>query len=198
MDKEYFYLNGDTKTGPFSFEALKRAPINPDTLVWHSALPDWVPARTLPELQALFASDGTSNGTAAEANYNRREPNYNTAADRPVTSSAPQPAPSAFEAAGKTNTASAYNPNVPRPPMPENYLVWAILATIFCCIPLGIMAIINSSKVSSAYAAGDYEGAMKASKDAKKWALWTTIIGGVFILLYFIFVFAAALVGAMN
>ena len=53
MDKEYYYLNGDTKTGPFSLDALKSAPINPDTLVWNSSLPDRVSARTLPELQAM-------------------------------------------------------------------------------------------------------------------------------------------------
>ena len=186
MDKEYFYLNGDTKTGPFSFEALKKAPINPDTLVWHSALPDWVPARTLPELQALFAG-----GDSSASHYDRREPNYNTSA----TPSAPKPAPSAFEAAGNTGTASAYNPNSTRPPMPENYLVWAILSTIFCCIPIGIVSIINSTKVSSAYAAGDYEGAMKASKDAKKWAIWGAVAGGVFIVVYFIFIAIAAIMG---
>lgn len=79
--------------------------------------------------------------------------------------------------------------------MPENYLVWAILSTIFCCIPLGIVSIINSTKVSSAYAAGDYEGAMKASKDAKKWAIWGAVAGGAFLLIYFIFIAIAAIMG---
>ena len=34
-----------------------------------------------------------------------------------------------------------------------NYLVWAILATIFCCIPFGIVAIVYSSQVSGHLAA---------------------------------------------
>ncbi|WP_417935251.1 CD225/dispanin family protein [Flagellimonas maritima] len=32
------------------------------------------------------------------------------------------------------------------PPKPDNYLVWAILSTIFCCIGTGIASIIYASK----------------------------------------------------
>lgn len=51
---------------------------------------------------------------------------------------------------------------------PENYLIWAILATIFCCWPFGIPAIINASKVDSAFNRGDYAGAKEYSRNAKK------------------------------
>ena len=71
MDKEYYYLNGDTKTGPFSLDALKSAPINPDTLVWNSSLPDWVAARTLPELQDMFA---VAEERSTSSNYDQKEP----------------------------------------------------------------------------------------------------------------------------
>ena len=69
MDKEYYYLNGDTKTGPFSLDALKSAPINPDTLVWNSSLPDWVAARTLPELQDMFA---VAEERSTSSNYDQK------------------------------------------------------------------------------------------------------------------------------
>ena len=84
--------------------------------------------------------------------------------------------------------------------MPDNYLVWGILVTIFCAcgMPLGIVSIINASKVGSAYAAGDYEGAMKASKDAKKWAIWGAVVGGVFVLLYVLFFVVLAAAGMMD
>ena len=72
MDKEYYYLNGDTKTGPFSLDALKSAPINPDTLVWNSSLPDWVAARTLPELQDMFA---VAEERSTSSNYDQKEEN---------------------------------------------------------------------------------------------------------------------------
>ena len=79
------------------------------------------------------------------------------------------------------------NPN-PAPAPPDNNLVWAILSTIFCCIPLGIVAIIKATKVKELWALGDYEGAQKASKDALKYSLWGAAITFVFVMLYILFV----------
>jgi hypothetical protein len=56
-------------------------------------------------------------------------------------------------------------------------MVWAILTTFFCCLPFGVISIINASKVDSAYAAGDYGGARIASESAKKWATWAALAG---------------------
>ena len=58
------------------------------------------------------------------------------------------------------------------PPRPDSYLVWAILTTVLCCMPLGIVAIVKSSQVESRYNQGDYAGAQKASEDAKKWCIY--------------------------
>ena len=63
-------------------------------------------------------------------------------------------------------------------PRPKNYLVESILITLFCCLPLGVVAIINASKVNSAYDAGNYAEAQKASEDAKKWMKYG-LIGGI-------------------
>lgn len=63
---------------------------------------------------------------------------------------------------------------VPMTP-PPNYLAPAILVTLFCCLPFGIIAIINSSKVSGLMASGDYTGAMNASAAARKWCWWAVI-----------------------
>jgi hypothetical protein len=55
-----------------------------------------------------------------------------------------------------------------------NYLVWSILATIvnlFCCFPIGIVAIVYSSQVNSKLQSGDYAGAVDASNKAKMWCL---------------------------
>ncbi len=38
---------------------------------------------------------------------------------------------------------------------PPNYLVWAILCTIFCCLPLGIASIVFAAQVNGKYAGGD-------------------------------------------
>ena len=48
-----------------------------------------------------------------------------------------------------------------------NYLVPAILATVFCCLPLGVVSIIFATQVNSKIAAGDMAGAVEASRKAK-------------------------------
>ena len=53
---------------------------------------------------------------------------------------------------------------------PPNYLVWAILTTILCCLPFGIISIIFAAQVNSKWIAGDYEGARNSSRNAKIWA----------------------------
>ena len=72
--------------------------------------------------------------------------------------------------------------------MPKTWLVESILATIFCCLPLGIVGIINASNVTSKYEAGDIKGAQKASVEAKKWTKIAFFIGLAVIVLYILFI----------
>ena len=75
----------------------------------------------------------------------------------------------------------------PRAPMrPENNMLWGILCTVFCCLPLGIIAIVFSNKVNTLYDSGDYSGAQEAADKAKKYAVMGAICGLVFIGLAFI------------
>lgn len=62
-------------------------------------------------------------------------------------------------------------PHRPLGPKPANHLVGAILATLFCCLPFGIVAIVYASQVDGKYAVGDEAGALDASAKAKKW-MW--------------------------
>jgi hypothetical protein len=82
------------------------------------------------------------------------------------------------------------NPQQPllQPP-PKNWLVESILVTILCCLPLGIVGIINASQVNSRMASGDYNGAVNASKEAAKWTKLGFWIGIGVIALYIIAVF---------
>jgi len=70
---------------------------------------------------------------------------------------------------------------------PDNNLVWAIVVTVLCCLPLGIVAIVKSTQVSGLWAQGRYADAQKAADDAKKFAMWGAIAGVVFGVLYLIF-----------
>jgi len=64
-------------------------------------------------------------------------------------------------------------------PPPANNLVWAILSTIFCCLPLGVFAIVFSSQVNTKWAQGDDAGANDSARKARQFALWSTIVGAV-------------------
>src|SRR5690349_14365257 len=59
---------------------------------------------------------------------------------------------------------------------PDNYLVWAILSTIFCCLPLGIASIVFAAQVNSKWAAGDWIGAQASSQKAKRLAIWSAVV----------------------
>ncbi|XP_030007055.1 proline rich transmembrane protein 1B-like [Sphaeramia orbicularis] len=49
----------------------------------------------------------------------------------------------------------------------QSYLAWSIFNTLCCCLPLGIAAIVYSSRVQSANAAGETVAAEEASRTAK-------------------------------
>ena len=59
-------------------------------------------------------------------------------------------------------------PAYPGPDIPT-YLAQAILTTLCCCIPFGIVAIVYAAQVSSKLSRGDYEGARRSSDSAKMW-----------------------------
>ena len=89
-------------------------------------------------------------------------------------------------------------PGWPGQRAPDNYLVWAILTTVFCCLPLGIVSIMYSTKVSGLWSQGRYAEAQAASDNAKKWAIISAIVGavvGVIVVILFFFMFT---VGVSN
>lgn len=83
-------------------------------------------------------------------------------------------------------------------PKPSNYLVLAIISTVFCCLIPGIVSIVNAAKVNEAYALGNYEQAERASKNAKTWAIVGIAIAGFFWLLYIAFFGLAIFGGIMS
>ena len=68
-----------------------------------------------------------------------------------------------------------------------NYLVLAIIS-LFCCTPLGIVAIIFAAQVNGKVAAGDIAGATDASKKAKMFSYISIGLGLAGILCYVLFI----------
>jgi predicted secreted protein len=73
---------------------------------------------------------------------------------------------------------------------PPNYLVWAILSTLFCCLPFGIASIVFAAQVNSKWAMGDVNGALESSAKAKKFAIIAAIAGVIVAVLYVILIVA--------
>ncbi len=81
-------------------------------------------------------------------------------------------------------------------PLPNNYMVWAILSTIFCCFIPGIVSIVYATQVNSKYAMGNYQSALQDSRYAKNWAiaaLAASLISYIGVFLFYIGTFTALL-----
>lgn len=75
-----------------------------------------------------------------------------------------------------------------KPAKPKDNLVWAILSTLCCCLPFGVVSIVHSAKVDSLYHSGNCIEAQKEADIAKKWAIRSVVAAIVFWVLYIILV----------
>lgn len=67
---------------------------------------------------------------------------------------------------------------------PKTWMTESILVTLFCCLPFGIIGIINASKVSSLFTQGQFTEAQQASINAKKWTKIGFFVGLAVIIIY--------------
>ena len=150
----YYFTDGKERFGPFTIDQLKEKNISESTLVWKDGLPDWVPARNLSDLEALFVKSP------------------------PI----PPPASTAY-----------INPTLVVPP--KTWLIESILVTIFCCLPFGIVGIVNATKVETLWYSGQREAAIKASQDAAKWVKISVITWFIVVFLYFLIIILSIFTG---
>jgi len=160
---KYYYIDEITKQqqGPFPLNDLQNKKIRPETMVWRSGMPDWAKAGSLDELAFLF---NTQIPIPQPEQKKTEKPPLNITHD-------PQPqAPSshAYSQRQYYNEERKWNDILP---VPKNWLIESILLTIFCCSPISAVGIYFASKVESLYYSRDFEGATRASLNARNWAL---------------------------
>jgi hypothetical protein len=79
-----------------------------------------------------------------------------------------------------------------------NYLVQSILVTLFCCLPLGIPAIVFAAQVNGKVQAGDIKGALASSKNAKMWCWIAFGLGILGLIGYIVLIFIGAVATNLN
>lgn len=168
---EYYIGINNKQVGPLPVDQLLMNGLKPDTLVWCQGMSGWEKAINVPELAALFAPPQPQYAAPA-AGYQQPypQPQY------------PQYQQPQYAQGGMS-----------MPPKPDNNMIWAILSTVLCCLPIGIVAIIKASKVDSLYMQGNYTEAEDAAKSAKTWAFVGAGIGLLGGILYIILVVFAGI-----
>lgn len=188
---QYYIGKNNQRLGPFPVEQLIANGITPDTLVWCQGMPGWQKAIEVPEVAALFAPQQPQpDYTVQDQGY--QQPQYQQPQYAQPQYQQPQPQYQQPQYAqpqyAQPQSAQPQYGYGNMPPRPDNNMVWAILSTILCCLPLGVVAIVKASNVNSLYDRGDYAGAEAAAKGAKSWAMWSAILAVIGWVLYILFV----------
>ena len=208
-EQKYYYIENGTQSGPVTAEELLgRISLNTD--IWCPGMDNWAPANTVPEIAALLgggvAAPAPSIPDPAATPYAGGNGDYNSGNSQNYGNSdyANNPSYGNQQQPNFGNQQQPYGnqqPNfgnqqgMPTGNKPDNYLVWAILSTLFCCWPVGIVSIVNAAKVDAEWNKGNYAEAQKCSDNAKKFATISAIVGAVCLILYFVLVFAGAVSG---
>lgn len=190
-----YWINQDgVQEGPLTFEELKAKGLTRDAYVWREGLAEWVPVSSLAELticllpaaevsQPALSSAPEVLPEASEASEVAEVAEESVAAAvPPVLPPDEAVAPAAAPAAAPVVLPAQQQP-VPAQPeqeLPPTNLVWAIITTVLCCVPCGVVAILYASKVSSALQSGDLAAARSASEKGAWWCIGGIVAGIVF------------------
>ena len=173
---QYYYLGpNNVQMGPVDLSQL-RGLISLDTMVWCEGMTNWMPAHQVPEVANLFIAPQPQPQPPYQ--QPQPQPQYQQPYQQPYQQQYQQPQYQQYQ-----QPQGEYSET----DRPQNYLVWAILATLFCCWPFGIPAIVFAAKVDSCWNKGDYAGAFDASKKAKMWTIISAACGGLVGIIYAIY-----------
>lgn len=156
----YWIIINETEQGPYTIEELAGMELTARTPVWCEGMPEWVPLETVEELAALLPAETVETaGVPAET----------APAEPAVTDVTPAPEAVTPQATVIYAPADAIPPGyvviqAAEAKCPPTYLVLAIISTIVCFLPLGVCAIICSTKIRKHFRNGDLEKARRMSE----------------------------------
>jgi len=172
---QYWINHNGVQSGPVDLENIKEMGLTSNAYVWCEGMQDWVKITQMPELQGLYEMDSE---TAALQQPQAASTQLN--ADEPVVGQPyeqPQQPQQYTQQPQHTQYPQYAQQTQPTEPCPPTNLVWAIITTVLCCLPAGIVAIIYALKVTNKYREGDIEGAKQASETGAWWCIASIILG---------------------
>lgn len=183
--RQYWINFNGKQEGPMTIEQMAQMGVDDTAYVWHSGLPDWVKITRVPELNDMLAAQG------AESQPQESEPQETIATQQEVAAQeeqqAPEMPPVMPQQSGSAippqlsqqQVAPAAAKQIPEkaPECPPTNMAWAIITTLLCCTPAGIVGIVFAYLTKKHYRNGDYERARKMS-DRGAWAIIASIILG--------------------
>lgn len=185
--KFWVRING-LQEGPMEIDQMKDYNITPTTYVWCAGMKDWAYARDVEDLKDVISQ--TECNETPQKEESSEEQQVEVCEEQPNEVCEP-------EKEEKENDTPMHEPkieepqptpapqqHIEEPPCPSNNLVWAILATVFCCQITGIIAIIFAAQVNSKYYSDGYKQAKRYSDMAGVWCIISIILA---ILSYSIF-----------
>lgn len=90
--------------------------------------------------------------------------------------------------------ASYNNLEASKPFKPNSNMLLAIFTTVFCCVPLGVYAIVLANKVDTLYYSGEYKLAEMAAQDSKKWSIIGILSTAILCVVWFVIVIILAII----
>lgn len=176
----YYYLGpNNQQIGPMPLNELI-VKINENTLVWTAGMNEWQPAGFVPEVAAALASryQNMPPQQQPQQPYNPNNQGYGQQGY-------------GQQGYGQQGYGQqGYGDYVPE--RPQNYMVFSILAILFCCWPLAVVALIHSTKVNSNYDVGNYAEAQEYSNKARNWLIASVVCGVVALAFYSVFILSEA------
>lgn len=167
---EYWIIIDEAEHGPYTLGQLENIEFSGNTPVWHQGLADWVPAAQVDELgyilsrrapaPAVVTAEVSVPAEAADGITPREAEPAPAQADVTVETPRPLCVPADAIPAGYVLVARDETK------CPPTYLVWAIITTVVCFLPMGVCAILCANKVKKHFKAGNFDRACAMSERA--------------------------------
>ncbi len=186
--KRYWINFRGKQSGPLSMEELRNMGVDKTAYVWHSGLDDWVKITKVPELNEMLenVAAGVENATSQVTELPQGDDTVNDVPELP-----PNYYGQPTNAMGTAPQQGGYNPQyasggngyaaqaaAETPECPPTNMVWAIISTICCCWPLGILGIFFAYKTKKHYREGNYQKAARFSEYGA-WSIILSIVLGI-------------------